>query len=62
MDYLKNAEFKIEKNGLWTIESSEEIEPYNPTKLQITTFKFDINKYQYKLDTTYIYTDNEVEK
>ena len=54
MDYLKNAEFKKDKNGLWTIESSEELEPYNPSKLQITIFKFDKNKYQYKIDTTYI--------
>ena len=45
-DYLKNAEFKIEKNGLWTIESSEELEPYNPSKIQITTFKFDKSTYQ----------------
>ncbi|RYY30858.1 MAG: hypothetical protein EOP46_21195, partial [Sphingobacteriaceae bacterium] len=26
LDYLKNAEFKVEKNGLWTIKSSEAIE------------------------------------
>lgn len=58
-DYLKNAEFKIEKDGLWTIESSEELEPYNPSKIQITTFKFDKNTYQYKLDTTYVHYDNE---
>ena len=62
MDYLKNAEFKIDKNGLWTIESSEEVEPYNPSKLQISIFKFDMNKYHYKLDTTYVYTDNEAGK
>ena len=45
-DYLKIKEFKIEKNGLWTIESSEELEPYNPSKIQITTFKFDKSTYQ----------------
>jgi hypothetical protein len=56
-DYLKNAEFKIEKNGLWTIESSEELEAYNPSKIQITTFKFDKNSNQYEQDTTYQHYD-----
>ncbi|TDG36847.1 hypothetical protein EZJ43_06085 [Pedobacter changchengzhani] len=59
MDYLKNMEFKVEKNGLWTIESSEEIEAYNPSKLRITVFKFDKKKYRYKLDRTYTYIDEE---
>ncbi|WP_316804106.1 hypothetical protein [Pedobacter nototheniae] len=59
MNYLKNAEFEIEKNGLWTIKSSEEIEPYNPSKLQIAIFKFDKTKYQYKLDTTYVHIDTK---
>jgi hypothetical protein len=62
MDYLKNATCKIENNGLWTIESSEEIEPYNPSKLKISVFKFDKNIHQYKLDTSYVYIDNEVDK
>lgn len=62
IDYLKNTEFKIDKDGLWTIESSEEIEPYNPSKLQITIFKFDKEKYQYEQDTTFVYIDEEVEK
>ncbi len=57
MNYLKNPEFKVEGNGLWTMESSEEIEPYNPSKLQISIFKFDQNKYQYRLDTTFVYDD-----
>ena len=61
MNYLKNAEFKIEKNGLWTIKSWEEIEPYNLSKLQITIFKFDTNKYYYDIDSTYVYIDNEIE-
>ncbi len=60
LDYLKNAEFTVEKNGLWTIESSEELEPYNPSKLQITIFKFDRNKDQYFVDTTYVYIDKDV--
>ena len=59
MDYLKNVEFKVEKNGLWTIKSSEELEPYSPSKIQITTFKFDENKYQYEVDTTYVFDDKK---
>lgn len=62
MDYLKNAEFKVDKNGLWIIESSEEIEPYNPSKIEISTFKFDPSKYEYKLDTTFVHYDKELEQ
>lgn len=62
MGYLKNAEFKVEENGLWTIQSSEELEPYHPSKIQITTFKFDKRKYEYKLDTTFVHYDKEVEQ
>lgn len=61
MDYLKSVEYKVEKNGFWTIESSEEIEAYNPFKLQISVFKFDENEYLYKLDTTYVHIDKEAE-
>lgn len=61
MDYLKSVEYKVEENGFWTIESSEEMEAYNPSKLQISVFKFDQNEYRYKLDTTYLYIDKEVE-
>ena len=57
LDYLKNMEFKTAENGCWTIESSEELEPYNPSNIQITIFKFDKTKYQYELDTTYVYTE-----
>ena len=59
MDYLKNAEFEVEKNGLWTIESSEELEPYNPSKIQITTFKFDKSNYEYVRDTSFVHYDKE---
>ncbi|UQB69988.1 hypothetical protein [Epilithonimonas zeae] len=54
MDYLKNPEFITEKDGLWTIQSSEELEPYNPSKVQVTTFKFDKKTDQYELDKTYV--------
>lgn len=33
MDYLKNVDFKIEHDGLWSIESSKELKPYNPSKI-----------------------------
>lgn len=56
-DYLKNPEFSKEKNGFLTIESSEEIEPYQPEKIQVTIFKFKKNKNKYKLDTTFVQQD-----
>jgi hypothetical protein len=59
MDYLKNAEFKVEKNGMWIIESSEELEPYNPSKIKISTFRFDKTTYKYKMDTTFVSYNNE---
>lgn len=62
MDYLKNAQFEVEKNGLWTIASSEGLEPYTPSKTQITIFKFDTSKYEYKLDTTFVHYDKELEQ
>ncbi len=60
MDYLKNAEFKVEKNGMWMIESSEALEPYNPSKIQISTFRFDKTTYQYEMDTTFVSYDKEL--
>lgn len=62
IDYLKNIDFVIEKNGFWKIKSSEEVEAYNPSKLQISIFKFDKKKYEYVLDTTFVYHDKELEK
>ena len=62
LDYLKNVEFKTEKNGLWTIQSSVEVEPYNPSKLQVSVFKWDKNKLHYELDSTYVSIDNGLEK
>ena len=57
IDYVKNIELKKEKNGFFSITSTEEVEPYNPSKLNITKFKFDQKKHQYQLDTTYIRID-----
>lgn len=62
MDYLKNAEFEVEKNGYWTIRSSEELEPYNPSRIQITTFKFDKSNYEYVMDTSFVDYDKELEE
>lgn len=62
MDYLKNVEFKVDEDRLWTIISSEEFEPYNPSKIQKTIFKFNKSEYQYKMDTTFVYYDEEVEQ
>ncbi|WP_114789192.1 hypothetical protein U0035_06400 [Niabella yanshanensis] len=62
LDYLKNVEFKTEKNGLWTIQSSVEVEPYNPSKLQVSIFKWNKNRSYYELDSTYVYIDDEAEK
>lgn len=58
-DYLKNPEFKTEKNGFWTIESSEEITPYNPSKRQVSIFKFDKNRNEYKLKKSFIFKSKE---
>jgi hypothetical protein len=57
-DYLKNVEFKIEDNGLWTMESSEELEPYNHAKVQKSIFKFDNSSYKYQLDTSFALLNN----
>lgn len=59
LDYLKNPKYEKEKEGLWTIRSSEELEAYNPSKLKISVFKFNKVKYKYELDTTYIYHNIE---
>lgn len=53
-DYLKNPDFKEDKNGKIVILSSEEINPYDPSKLSISIFKFNSNSEQYEKDTTYI--------
>lgn len=56
-DYLKNPEFETDKKGLWNIISSEEIEPYNPSKRQISVFKLDKKKKYYVLDKTFVHQD-----
>ncbi|MBU2996446.1 hypothetical protein KO500_08365 [Cellulophaga baltica] len=59
MDYLKGTVFEKELNGFLSIKSFEEIEPYNPLKLSVTKFKLDDKKYQYVLDTTYVFNNNQ---
>ena len=61
LDYLKNPEFKIEKDGLWTIESYEELEPYNPSRIQKTVFKFDQDSYHYQVDSSFVLSNGEIE-
>jgi hypothetical protein len=61
MDYLKNVEFEISENGLWSIFSSEEFEAYNPSKLFVRVYKYDKKSYLYHLDSTYIHYDKESE-
>lgn len=56
-DYLKNPEFEIDRKGLWTIISSEETEPYNPSKRQISVFKLDKKKKYYVLDKTFVHEE-----
>lgn len=56
-NYLKNIEFKIEKNGMWNIESSDVLEPYDPSKIQFTMYTYDKNANRYLLDTTYVYSE-----
>ena len=55
IDYLKNPTFEKEENGFLAIKSFEEIEPYDPSKLNVSIFRFDSNQYQ--IDTTFVYDD-----
>jgi hypothetical protein len=56
-NYLQNIDFKIEKNGMWNIESSDALEPYDPSKIQITVYKYVKNANRYLKDTTYVYSE-----
>lgn len=60
-DYLKNKEYEIEKNGCLKIVSSEELNPYDPSQLQISSFWYDKRKHAYQLDTSYVFTDKSDE-
>ena len=62
MDYLKNVEFGIAGDGLWTIQSSEELDPYDPSKIQISRYKFDKREVRYKLDETFVQITEEDEE
>lgn len=57
MDYLKGAEFEKDTDGFLIVKSFEEIEPYNPSKLNVSVYKFDKNDNEYKLDSTYVQED-----
>lgn len=58
MDYLKNPEFEKDKNGQLLINSYEEAEAFNPSKLHVSVFKFDPKTYSYIPNTTYVYQNN----
>ncbi len=57
MDYLKGPEFEKEKSGFWIINSFEEVEAYDPSKLHVSIYKFDQVRNYYQLDSTYISYD-----
>ncbi len=56
-DYLKGPEFVVDKNGVWVIKSFEEVEPYDPSQLYVSIYKFNPKTYYYKLDTLFISID-----
>lgn len=58
-DYLKNHEIELADNGCLIITSSEEIEPYNPSKLSVSIFKYNHATQYYDLVETFIFHDNE---
>ena len=60
-DYLKNKEYEIEKNGCIKIVSSEELNPYDPSQLQISSFSYEKRKHAYQLDTSYVFIDQSDE-
>ncbi|AIZ43043.1 hypothetical protein [Cellulophaga baltica] len=57
MDYLKGTTFEKDENGFLSFQSYEEVTPMNPSKLYVTTFKFDPKAYAYKMDRTFIQTN-----
>ncbi|ADV51296.1 hypothetical protein Celal_4053 [Cellulophaga algicola DSM 14237] len=57
MDYLKGATFEKDENGFLSFQSYEEAAPMNPSKLYVTSFKFDPKAYAFKIDKTFIQTN-----
>lgn len=57
-DYLKNPEYIKDKNGKIIIKSYEEVEPYNPSKFHVSTYKYDSKKKIYNLTSQKIEVDN----
>lgn len=57
-DYLKNPEFIKSKSGRVIIKSSQEVEAYNPSKLEVSTYKYDSKTSIYKLVSKKIEVDN----
>jgi hypothetical protein len=42
---------------MWNMESSDALEPYDPSKIQITVYTYVKNANRYLLDTTYVYSE-----
>lgn len=57
LDYLKNPQFEKDHDGYLTIQSFEELEAYNPDKIEVRIFKFDSNTERYELDSIYVSTE-----
>ena len=57
-DYLKNPEYIKSKSGQITIKSSQEVEAYNPSKLEVSIYKYDSKTSIYKLVSKKIEFDN----
>lgn len=59
LEYLKGAEFETGENGYITIKSFEEVEAYNPDKLHVSVYKFNVTTSSYELDKGYISSSDE---
>ena len=55
MDYLKSPDFEKDENGYLSIKSYEEVEAYDPSKLDVSVFKLEEGIYHF--DTSYVYID-----
>lgn len=54
MEYLKGAKVEKDKEGFLVIKSFEEVEAYDPSKLQVSVYTFNQDKYLYELDSTFV--------
>lgn len=59
MDYLKNPEFGFDKSGFLMIKSSESIMPYDPSKVQVTIFRYNPKLQSYDLSEIFVFQDDK---